>query len=72
MTGVGRQNYGSVAICVSYFGFAWALGIPLMFETKLKLAGLWWGFVLGAFVLDLTGLLFLLRINWQKEADKVA
>ena len=71
MTGVGHQGYGSIAICISYFGFAWSLGIPLMFATHLKLAGLWWGFVLGAASLDLTGFIFMCVINWEKEAAKV-
>ena len=56
---------------VSYFGFAWPVGIPLVFATALGLCGLWWGFVLGAASLDLTGFIFMCVINWEKEAAKV-
>ena len=56
---------------VSYFGFAWPVGIPLMFATALGLYGLWWGFVLGASVQDLSFGVFIARINWDREATKV-
>ena len=69
--GVGRQAFGTVVMVVSYFVFAWSLGIPLMFATPLGLFGLWWGFVLGAGVQDVSFGAFIARLSWQREAAKV-
>lgn len=37
--GTGRQTLGAVIIFVSFYCFALPVGIPLMFATKLELAG---------------------------------
>ena len=57
---------------ISYFVFAWPVGIPLMFATSLELYGLWWGFVLGAGVKTVSFCAFIACIDWNKEASKVS
>jgi len=36
-----------------------------------SIAGLWWGCIVGLTVMNITLTLFVLRLNWRKEADKV-
>ena len=69
--GSGRQALGTIIMFVSYYFVAWPVGIPLMFATSLGLAGLWWGLVLGKVVEDVLTVIFLLKFNWKKEAEKV-
>jgi len=35
------------------------------------IAGLWWGCIVGLTVMNITLTLFVLRLNWREEADKV-
>ena len=70
MRGVGRQAFGTVVV-IGNVVVAWSIGIPLMFATALGVHGLWWGFVAGALVHDLSIGVFIARIQWDYEASKV-
>ncbi|KAK2188567.1 hypothetical protein NP493_128g03024 [Ridgeia piscesae] len=69
--GTGRQTLGAVIIFVSYYAVALPVGISLMFATSLGLYGLWWGYVLGLALQDVCLLVFMARLDWDKEAEKV-
>ena len=69
--GTGRQALGTVIILFSYYFVAWPVGIPLMFATHLGLFGLWWGLDLGLVIQDICIAIFLLKLDWKKEAEKV-
>jgi len=52
----------------------WAIGVPLgtvlAFQADMKLAGLWWGFVVGLASTATLGLVYLACfVNWNKEAE---
>ena len=44
---------------------------PLFKYLVYSIAGLWWGCIVGLTVMNITLTLFVLRLNWRKEADKV-
>jgi len=67
--GTGRQTLGAVIIFISCYVIALPVGIPLMFLTPLRQAGLWWGYILGIASQNIGLIIFLVWMNWNKEAD---
>ena len=40
MRGTGRQRLGTLIIFIAYYVVALPIGVPLLFATELKLAGM--------------------------------
>ncbi|CAD5114548.1 DgyrCDS3666 [Dimorphilus gyrociliatus] len=70
--GTGRQGLGAILIFTAYYVLALPIGIVLMFKTKLALLGLWLGYIIGIFAEDLFVLIFVAKLNFEKEAAKAA
>lgn len=69
--GTGKQATGTMIVFIAWYIFAWPIGIPLLFATKLGMFGLWCGYDIGIVVEDLIIAVFVFTLNWKKEAEKV-
>ncbi|CAH1777023.1 unnamed protein product [Owenia fusiformis] len=68
--GSGRQLPGAIAMFIGYYIIALPIGIPLMFLTNLRAAGLWWGLTLGLILVSSTLVLIVCFTNWDNAAKQ--
>lgn len=66
LRGQGRQHIGSVLNMISYYLVALPLGYVLGFHAGLKLAGLWYGLMVGVGFLTAGQFVAIYRTNWEK------
>ncbi|CAF0725587.1 unnamed protein product [Brachionus calyciflorus] len=66
---MGAQFYGFLMVVISLYFIGIPLGIMLMLKTDYQVLGYWIGYLVGASVLILQQLTFILNINWTKNAQ---
>ncbi|CAH1777792.1 unnamed protein product [Owenia fusiformis] len=69
LRGCGRQTLGA---CVNFIGFyiiGMPVGLPLMFKTKLGIAGHWWGNVLASAFQAIVFNIVIYKTDWKKFSD---
>ncbi|KAM9320076.1 multidrug and toxin extrusion protein 2-like [Gastrophryne carolinensis] len=66
LMGTGKQKYGTVVNIIGFYIIGLPLGISLMFLTKLKLYGMWIGFISAVSFQTLTCLPYILQIDWDQ------
>ncbi|CAD5116782.1 DgyrCDS5631 [Dimorphilus gyrociliatus] len=71
LRGCGRQSTGAFVIIIGYMG-ALAVGISLLFKTKLKLLGLWSGLAGGLTFCGITNFLLVIFTNWPRQVELAA
>ncbi|CAH8315489.1 unnamed protein product [Eruca vesicaria subsp. sativa] len=68
--GTAKPSLGMYANLGGFYLLALPLGATLAFKARLGLEGFLIGFLVGAFVCLLILLIFIARIDWEKEAGK--
>ena len=70
LTGCRHQKTGAIINISAYYLFALPAGLFLAFYYKMGLLGLWTGLTGGLFVVSAVATTIILRLNWEKEAQK--
>lgn len=71
LRGQGRQNIGSIINLVCYYLIALPIGYWFAFHQNMKVFGLWYGLVLGVFVLSVLQVFHILRSDWNLIAKNL-
>jgi Na+-driven multidrug efflux pump len=56
---------------IGFYVFGLPIGLSLMLKTSLELHGFWIGLLVGDVVLITMQIIYVYRINWTEEAEKV-
>eukprot|EP00741_Cyanophora_paradoxa_P010627 tig00020537_g10271.t1 len=68
LRGIGRPTVGAVANLIGFSGVGLTCAYTFAFKVGWGLRGIWIGLACGTVVVALVQSLFLLRIDWQREA----
>lgn len=68
---IGGQKWGSIMNIIGFYVFGLPLGLSLMLKTSLQLYGFWIGLIVGDLVLIAMQIVYVYRIDWIEEAQKV-
>jgi MATE family multidrug resistance protein len=71
MRSVGGQAWGILMDILGFYVVGIPLGAYLMLKTDWTIKGYWFGLFVGCAVVFLSQLIYINRINWKKEAEKV-
>lgn len=71
LRGVGKTHLAAGSNIMGYYGIGLPLAYMFCFRVKLGLFGLWTGLVTGMGTLLIIQTLFVLKINWTRETDRV-
>ena len=72
MRSVGAQVYGLIIEIFGFYMVGIPLGLYLMFKTSWGISGYLIGLTLGCLVIFIVQIIFIYRINWTQEAEKVS
>jgi Na+-driven multidrug efflux pump len=68
---IGAQKNSLFFLFIGFNLFGLPIGISLLLKTPLKSYGFYIGTIIGCTVLIILQYNYILRINWQYEAEKV-
>jgi len=71
LRGMGLQYIGAIANLIAFYIVGIPVGLLFAFGYKLKLRGIWLGIASGLVIMTVLQIMYLMRINFRKEA-KVA
>jgi MATE family multidrug resistance protein len=71
MRSVGAQAWGILMDILGFYLVGIPLGGYLMLKTDWTIKGYWFGLFVGCFVVFVCQIVFIKRINWKQEAEKV-
>lgn len=71
LRGMGRQRITAVVIIFAYYMIGFPLSFMLTFWAELSLVGLWIGLAAAFCLATALQLVYLLRIDWQKEGANI-
>ena len=71
MLGCGQQVFASVINFIAFYIIGLPIGISLALLTDLGSRGMWSGLTIAAYFQLFCLLVFIARLNWKKESDKV-
>ncbi|KAL5540151.1 hypothetical protein UlMin_044030 [Ulmus minor] len=70
--GSGWQAVVAYVNLTCYYVIGLPIGCVLGFKTSLRVAGIWWGMIIGVFCQTVTLIILTARTNWDAEVVKAA
>ncbi|TPX64592.1 hypothetical protein SpCBS45565_g05753 [Spizellomyces sp. 'palustris'] len=70
LRGCGRPDLGAYINLAGYYVIGLPIGLIATFKYNMDIAGLWMGLTVGLFLVSLTMLIIVYRLNWTGEADR--
>ncbi|KAI9300851.1 hypothetical protein BJ944DRAFT_243812, partial [Cunninghamella echinulata] len=68
---IGKQKISAFLNLFAYYGIAAPLGYMLAFKFNLELTGIWVALTVALFLSASTQMIYLSRVNWEKEATAI-
>jgi MATE family multidrug resistance protein len=72
LRGAGKVHLAGVSNIIAYYGVSMTTAWYLCFTKELGVFGLWSGMITGSAVLLVIQTLWIVMINWEKEAELVS
>ncbi|XP_061163197.1 multidrug and toxin extrusion protein 1-like [Saccostrea echinata] len=70
LRGIGLHAFGAIFNFVGYYIIALPISIPLMFATYLRIAGAYWGMIIGSFLNCVIYCVRIFTLDWEEETRK--
>ncbi|XP_062591716.1 multidrug and toxin extrusion protein 1-like [Saccostrea cucullata] len=70
LRGIGLQAFGAIFNFVGYYIISLPISLSLMMATYLRVAGAYWGMIIGSFIVCVIYCVRIFTLDWEKETSK--